>query len=132
MNITPSDSSAEGFLGAVASNAGDDFHTLWATREILRLLDAHADVTAIKVEGLPPDEIHAHVGEHGQAVDIHLTCNTKDGATNTYLQLKYSASAPEETALVFASSSIIFLRARILASTLFNATGTNLASSALS
>lgn len=96
MIVTPSELGNEGFLGAVASNAGDDFHTLWAAREILRLLDANGNVTAIKVEGLPPDEIHAHVGEHGQAVDIHLTCNTKDGETNRYLQLKYSASAPEE------------------------------------
>lgn len=95
MIVTPSELGNEGFLGAVASNAGDDFHTLWAAREILRLLDANGNVTAIKVEGLPPDEIHAHVGEHGQAVDIHLTCNTKDGETNRYLQLKYSASTPE-------------------------------------
>ncbi|ARU26067.1 hypothetical protein [Cellvibrio sp. PSBB006] len=96
MVITPLELDTQGFLGAIASNAGDDFHTLWAAREILRLLDANGDVTAIKVEGLPLDEIHAHVGEHGQAVDIHLARNTKNGATNTYLQLKYSASTPKE------------------------------------
>lgn len=84
------------FLGAVASNAGDDFHVLWATREMLRLLDAKGDVTAVKVEGLPLDDLHAELGEHGQAADIVLTRHTPDGPTYRYLQLKHSASNPQE------------------------------------
>ena len=86
----------ESFLGAVASNAGDDFHTLWATREMLRLLDAKEDVAGIKVEGLPRDEIHAQLGEHGQAADIVLIRQTPKGLSHSYLQLKHSASHPEE------------------------------------
>lgn len=84
------------FLGAVASNAGDDFHILWATREMLRLLDANGDVTAVKVEGPPRDEIHAELGEHGQAADITLTRDTADGPVYRYLQLKHSASNPQD------------------------------------
>lgn len=87
----------EGFLGAVASNAGDDFHTLWAAREILRLLDLQGDVSAVKVEGLPRDEIHASLGLHGQAVDILLLRNTTPGPFHSYLQLKYSASNPADS-----------------------------------
>ncbi|MGG2400139.1 hypothetical protein ACJRW5_24675 [Pseudomonas sp. SH1-B] len=84
------------FLGAVASNAGDDFHVLWATREMLRLLDAKSDVTAVKVEGPPLDSVHAELGEHGQAADIVLTRHTPEGPTYRYLQLKHSASNPQE------------------------------------
>ena len=87
----------EDFLGAVASNAGDDFHVLWATREMLRLLNANGDVTAVKVEGPPRDEVHAEIGEHGQAADITLTRDTFDGPAYRYLQLKHSASNPQET-----------------------------------
>jgi len=87
----------EDFLGAVASNAGDDFHVLWATREMLRLLNANGDVTAVKVEGPPRDEVHAEIGEHGQAADITLTRDTLDGPAYRYLQLKHSASNPQET-----------------------------------
>lgn len=86
----------EDFLGAVASNAGDDFHVIWAAREMLRLLDADGDVSAVKVEGPPRDEVHAHIGEHAQAADITLTRNTPDGHTYRYLQLKHSASNPQD------------------------------------
>jgi hypothetical protein len=87
----------ENFLGAVASNAGDDFHILWATREMLRLLDANGEVTAVKVEGLPRDEIHAELGENAQAADITLVRDTTDGPAYRYLQLKHSASNPQDT-----------------------------------
>lgn len=86
-----------GFLGAVASNAGDDFHILWATREMLRLLDANGDVTAVKVEGPPRDEVHSELGENGQAVDISLTRDTENGPAYRYLQLKHSASSSQES-----------------------------------
>lgn len=85
---------AEDFLGAVASNAGDEFHILWAAREILRLLDPDGDVTAVKVEGLPRAEIHAELGEHGQAADVTLMRDTAGGTVYRYLQLKHSASSP--------------------------------------
>lgn len=85
------------FLGAVASNAGDDFHILWATREMLRLLDVDGDVTAVKVEGPPQDETHAALGEHGQAADVTLIRGSAEEAAYRYLQLKHSASNPGES-----------------------------------
>ena len=38
--------------GARGSNAGDAYHELWAVRHALRLLDEHAELSAITVEGL--------------------------------------------------------------------------------
>ncbi|MFD9900961.1 hypothetical protein [Mesorhizobium sp. NPDC059025] len=84
------------FLGAVASNAGDEFHVLWAAREMLRLLSPDGDVIAVKVEGLPSDEAHNQLGEHAQAADVTLTRQTAEGQVFRYLQLKYSASNPQE------------------------------------
>lgn len=84
-----------GFLGALASNAGDEFHVLWAAREMLRLLDVDTDVTSVKVEGVPPDDVHAQLGEHGQAADITLTLKTDEDTAYRYLQLKHSASNPQ-------------------------------------
>ncbi len=63
---------------------------------MLRLLDAKGEVTAVKVEGPPRDDVHAELGEHGQAADIVLTRETSEGATYRYLQLKHSASNPQE------------------------------------
>lgn len=80
------------YLGAIASNAGDEFHILWAAREMLCLLDRHGDVTAVKVEGPPQDEVHAQIGEHGQAADVTLIRETANGRAYRYLQLKHSAS----------------------------------------
>lgn len=37
--------------GAIASNAGDDFHLLWACRKILQTLDSDTNLTAVSVEG---------------------------------------------------------------------------------
>jgi hypothetical protein len=81
-------------LGAVASGAGDDFHHRWVAREVLRLLDPDSRVTAIKVEGLPKDEVHQGLGEHGQAVDVTLTFEEDGEKAYRYLQLKYSPSHP--------------------------------------
>lgn len=85
------------FLGAVASNAGDDFHILWAARQMLKLLDMDDDVSGVKVEGPPRDEMHSDIGEHGQAVDVTLLRNSADGTSYTYLQLKHSASDPKNS-----------------------------------
>jgi hypothetical protein len=83
------------FLGAVASNAGDKFHVLWATREMFRLLDDTADVCAVKVEGLPQDQIHFELGDHGQAVDVTLIPDSAKGGSYRYLQLKHSTTNPQ-------------------------------------
>ena len=37
--------------GAVASNAGDDFHLIWACKKILKILEPNSQLTAVSVEG---------------------------------------------------------------------------------
>lgn len=37
--------------GAIASNAGDDFHLIWACKKLLELLKINSELTAISVEG---------------------------------------------------------------------------------
>ncbi|WP_147164802.1 hypothetical protein [Pararhodospirillum oryzae] len=52
------------------------------------------DVVSVKVEGLPPDQIHAELGTHGQVVDVALARTTEAGTVYRYQQLKYSATDP--------------------------------------
>lgn len=44
------------YRGARGSNAGDDFHELWALRQALALLDQDAGLTAVTVEGLRAED----------------------------------------------------------------------------
>jgi len=81
-------------LGAVASNAGDDFHIQWVARELLRLLDPEGETVAILVENVPGDAAHAGLGEHAQVVDVTLTLDRQGTESFRYLQLKYSPSHP--------------------------------------
>ena len=37
--------------GAIASNAGDDFHLIWACKKILKILKPNSKLTAVSVEG---------------------------------------------------------------------------------
>lgn len=86
------------FSGARGSNAGDDFHELWALRQSLLLLKQNTPLTAVAVEGLAAKD------ETGKA-------DTWDGVDCTYYfggesassaekviieQLKYSASDPKK------------------------------------
>jgi len=43
--------SAKNNAGAVASNAGDDFHLIWACKKLLEILKPNDELTAISVEG---------------------------------------------------------------------------------
>jgi hypothetical protein len=40
------------YRGARGSNAGDDFHELWAVRQALTLLSADGDLKAVTLEGI--------------------------------------------------------------------------------
>lgn len=42
--------------GARESNAGDDFHILWAMRRAVRLLDPSSDLTRVLVEKVSPQD----------------------------------------------------------------------------
>jgi hypothetical protein len=87
------------YRGARGSNAGDDFHELWALRQALTLLNPSTELTAITVEGLRAED------ESGTPLD------TWDGVDGTFYyggdkatsaerivisQLKYSAANPDQ------------------------------------
>ena len=44
------------YVGARGSNAGDEYHELWAVRHALRLLDEHTPLSAMTVEGLRAED----------------------------------------------------------------------------
>lgn len=85
-------SSPPSLLGASASTAGDDFHELWALQKVLQLLDPNSDLLSVVVEGVPDNERHAQIGEHGQAADVTEVRSRIDGEHVTYEQLKYSTA----------------------------------------
>lgn len=51
-----------------ASRDGDQFHYHWAARQALKLLLPDADLTAIAVEGVSPDDTQGEDGE--DVIDI--------------------------------------------------------------
>lgn len=86
------------FRGARASNAGDDYHELWATRHVLRLLDPRDPLQALAVEGLAPVDEASAPATTWDGVDCVLYENGRDarGADRVVLeQLKYSAANPD-------------------------------------
>jgi hypothetical protein len=56
--------------GARASNAGDDFHVLWAARRALRLLDRGSGLSLLRVEGMSPLDTAATSSEPLLGVDV--------------------------------------------------------------
>lgn len=83
--------------GARESNAGDDFHILWATRRALGLLDQSADLASVTVEELSPaDEEHT---DSASTLGVDLTEYFGGGGFASarrvvVSQLKYSARNP--------------------------------------
>lgn len=83
------------FSGARSSNAGDEFHELWAARECLRLLEGSSQLEAIKLEG---------TRSSGKDFDWYSADCTMyfGGSTNSEAdrvevkQLKYSAAHPNK------------------------------------
>lgn len=89
--------------GARGSNAGDQFHELWALEQVLGLLDPKAGLMAVTVEGIPP-------GGQGSAADKPLWDGVDcalfyGGATLEHakrvdlVQLKYSTDPARPWAL---------------------------------
>ncbi len=86
-------------LGAKASNAGDEFHEIWALRKALSLLDQNSDLTALKIEGVAVPEGRRQDDRVWDGVDCSLYYGGSDieGADRIDLvQLKYSVSAPKK------------------------------------
>ncbi len=86
------------FRGARGSNAGDDFHELWALSQALTLLDRETDLIAIAVEGLRPEDEKGSPAEAFDAVDCAMFYNGSSVAAAErieIIQFKYSAANPD-------------------------------------
>lgn len=86
------------FSGARASNAGDDFHELWALRQSLLLIEQDTSLVAVAVEGLVAED-ETGPSDTWDGVD----CTYYFGGDNAFSsekvvleQLKYSASDPKK------------------------------------
>ncbi|MGH1372490.1 MAG: ATP-binding protein [Cellvibrionaceae bacterium] len=87
------------FLGARASNTGDDFHEWWALRLALRLLAPDTSLAAVTVEGVNLDDKKAQELTEWDSVDCGLFYggHTIERAEKIVIeQLKYSSSTPDK------------------------------------
>jgi len=88
------------FLGARASNTGDDFHEWWALRSALKLILPHSELTAVSVEGVNLDKDIGEGVSQWDAVDCGLyfggsTIEKSDKVI--FEQLKYSSATPKKS-----------------------------------
>ena len=87
------------YRGARGSNAGDDFHELWALRQALALLDENTALTAVAVEGLKAEDESGTPPDTWDGVDCTLYYGGDHAASATRIvvaQLKYSAANPDQ------------------------------------
>ncbi|MCH1918025.1 ATP-binding protein [Shewanella sp. A3A] len=87
------------YLGARASNTGDDFHEWWALRLALQLLELDTSLIAVTVEGVNLDDRNGQTLTEWDSVDCGLFYggHTIEQAEKVVIeQLKYSASTPEK------------------------------------
>jgi energy-coupling factor transporter ATP-binding protein EcfA2 len=87
------------YLGARASNAGDDFHEWWALRNALQLLTSNCEYDAVKVEGVNEGDIDNKFLKEWDAADCSLYYGgtTLKNATKVIVeQLKYSSATPSK------------------------------------
>jgi hypothetical protein len=85
------------FRGARGSNAGDDFHELWAVRQALALLDPDAHLKGMTVEGLQAEDEHGVPADMWDGVDCALYFNgdnVPSAARIDLIQFKYSSADP--------------------------------------
>ncbi len=80
--------------GAIASNAGDDFHLIWACKKLLEILKPNSELTAISVEG-PTWTDSVQISEEEALYSIDLAeyyggTNFEDANSVAFSQLKYS------------------------------------------
>ena len=87
------------YLGARASNTGDDFHEWWALRLALQLLEPDTSLVAVTVEGVNLDDKNTQGLTEWDSVDCGLFYggHTVEHAEKVVIeQLKYSSSTPEK------------------------------------
>lgn len=87
------------YRGARGSNAGDDFHELWALRQSLALLDQDSGLIAVTVEGLRAEDESGTALDTWDGVDCTLYFGGDQAASSERIiidQLKYSAADPDQ------------------------------------
>lgn len=87
------------FRGARGSNAGDDFHELWATRQVIGLLSKEDGLEAVTVEGLSASDEAGVPPDTWDGVDCALYFggrNVTEADRVQIVQLKYSAANPNK------------------------------------
>lgn len=87
------------FRGARGSNAGDDFHELWATRQVIGLLSKEDGLEAVTVEGLSASDEAGVPSDTWDGVDCALYFggrNVTEADRVQIVQLKYSAANPNK------------------------------------
>lgn len=81
--------------GAIASNAGDDFHLIWVGKKLLDILKPNSKLTAISVEGPTwPDSIEIDDEEKLYSIDLaeyYGGTSFEQANSVIFSQLKYSA-----------------------------------------
>ncbi|MFC1531803.1 hypothetical protein ACFL7M_00325 [Thermodesulfobacteriota bacterium] len=85
--------------GAPASNAGDEFHELWALQEILHLLDPSTLLSGMQLEGVQTETSKDAEGPQWDGVDCTLYYGgrpIKSANRIEIVQLKYSVAKPEQ------------------------------------
>ncbi len=89
---------AADYGGARGSNAGDQFHELWALQQILGLLKPRSTLSAVTVEGIPFAEsqttIDAPTWDGVDCALLHGDRVLDKAARVELVQLKYSGSSP--------------------------------------
>jgi hypothetical protein len=87
------------FRGARGSNAGDQFHELWALQQALSLLIPNTPLSALTVEGVSSDADSADENANkweGADCALYFGGRTLEGASRVEIvQLKYSSSNPD-------------------------------------
>jgi hypothetical protein len=83
------------YRGARGSNAGDDFHELWALRQVLTLLDEDTELKVVTLEGLRAEDEQGTSSDTWDGVDcaFYFGGNDLNSADRIIIdQLKYSAA----------------------------------------
>lgn len=86
--------------GAIASNAGDDFHLIWAAKKIVDMLKPESKLNAVVVEG-PTWDDSVTIEDQTLLYSIDISeyyggVNFQDAKRVIFSQLKYSAYLPDK------------------------------------
>jgi len=97
--LNRSKTEAIGTPGAIESNAGDDYHILWACRRALRLLEPDSGLSLVRIEGVSRED-EATAADPDAFLGVDLTeyyggASIVDAHLVAFSQLKYSQRHPD-------------------------------------